>query len=115
MSISVTLKQGDLDSKSVANAAVKKLGIKVQSQAKALSPVDTGKLRASIDEVSDVARIESRVGTNTEYAPYVEKDQPFLETALAIVTAGKIPADVKSAANQVIKKNIAKRKTRKIK
>jgi HK97 gp10 family phage protein len=69
-------------------------GIMVQNRARQLAPVDTGRLRSSI--VSKVTQSTGsaeaiEVGTNVEYAPYVEfgtrhmRAQPFLRPALAEV------------------------------
>jgi len=64
--------------------------IEVERKAKLKSPVDTGRLRASITH--EVSKLRSqhigRVGTNVEYAPYQEfgtvkiKAQPYLLPAL---------------------------------
>jgi HK97 gp10 family phage protein len=64
--------------------------IRVETAAKRACPVDTGRLRSSIThEVAvDVRGLAGRVGTNVEYAPYVEfgtsraSAQPFLIPAL---------------------------------
>jgi HK97 gp10 family phage protein len=72
--------------RSAIRKALERSAMSVQSQAKLLAPVDTGRLRASIDR-----RIEGRtayVGTNLDYAPYVEygtrymRAQPYFEPAL---------------------------------
>jgi HK97 gp10 family phage protein len=66
--------------------AVRDLVLIVEAKAKELCPVDTGKLRASITPVIQ-SWAQAYVGTNTEYAPYVEfgtkhsPAQPFLEPA----------------------------------
>ncbi len=52
----------------------------VEGEAVMRCPVDTGNLRASITH--DVGEDEAKVGTNVEYAPYVEYEQAFLRTAL---------------------------------
>ena len=81
---------GDKYVKSVNDA--KRLGLTgaamvVQGSAIALSPVKTGNLRGSINFKVDSAD-EARVGTNVEYAPYVEYGtrkmaaQPYLRPAL---------------------------------
>ena len=62
-------------------------GLKAQSNMKQLAPVDTGRLRASItaDNGADSEGYFSEIGTNLEYAPFVEygtsrqKAQPFAE------------------------------------
>lgn len=65
--------------------------IVVHNAAKRLCPVDTGRLRASINWQlnSDVRGLVAIVGTDVNYAPYVElgtyrtAEQPFLRPALA--------------------------------
>ena len=68
------------------NKALEIIGGKAEGYAKKLCPVDTGRLRNSIthqqyDESTEV------IGTNVEYAPYVElgthrqKAQPYLRPA----------------------------------
>jgi HK97 gp10 family phage protein len=58
----------------------------IEGAAKRNTPVDTGRLRASISSRSD--KETATVFTPTEYAPYVEygtkrqKAQPFMRTAL---------------------------------
>lgn len=64
-----------------------------ERQAKAITPVDTGRLRASIhtDVQGNSSQAEGSTGTNVEYAPYVEfgtskaKAQPYLRPAARIV------------------------------
>lgn len=66
-----------------------KLGSAIETEAKHLCPVDTGRLRASIvtTEVPDPDGVTVTVGTDVEYAPYVEfgtsrmAAQPFLTPA----------------------------------
>jgi len=66
--------------------AVTELVLIIEGFAKEQCPVDTGKLRASITPVVE-SWAAAYVGTNTEYAPYVEfgtkkmAAQPFLEPA----------------------------------
>ena len=68
--------------------ALAKSSIVVESQAKLLSPVDTGVLRASIRRLINNPRLIAYVGTSTEYAPWVEfgtrrqQAQPYLRPAL---------------------------------
>lgn len=50
--------------------ALNKACLIVENEAKKLCPVDTGQLRSSITH--EVVENEGRVGTNVEYAPYVE-------------------------------------------
>ena len=65
-------------------------GLAIEAQARALAPFDTGRLRDSINTA--VGRDEVIVGTNVEYAPYVEYGtsrsiaQPFLRPAVDLVS-----------------------------
>ena len=62
-------------------------GGKAEAYAKEICPVDTGRLRNSIAHAQVDARTEA-VGTNVEYAPYVElgtryqRAQPYLRPAV---------------------------------
>lgn len=70
--------------------------LKVVNMAKVLCPVDTGRLRDSITwELGLTMGLPTaRVGTNVEYAPFVELGtrymaaQPFLRPALAALKSG---------------------------
>lgn len=59
----------------------------VERNAKRDCPVDTGRLRASISTTFHKDGFTAEVGTNVEYAPYIEfgtskmKSQPFLHPA----------------------------------
>ena len=77
-------------SDSVKRASIRWLheaGVTVSGSAKQLAPVKTGNLRRSIDyKVTDD---DCEIGTNVEYAPYIEygtarspTGQPFLRPAL---------------------------------
>ena len=63
-----------------------RLGLMVQNEARRLAPVDTGRLRASITVKRTPDGVT--VGTNVEYAPYVEYGtrhmaaQPYLRPAV---------------------------------
>ena len=69
--------------------ALARIGFQAEGYAKDLCPVDTGRLRGSI--TNEVASEEKAVyiGTNVEYAPYVElgtsrqRAQPYLKPAAA--------------------------------
>lgn len=67
--------------------ALEKVGLVAERYAKLACPVDTGRLRNSISHAHD--KNTSYVGTNVEYAPYVEmgttntKAQPYLKPAIA--------------------------------
>ena len=66
--------------------ALEKIGLLAEGYAKALCPVDTGRLRNSVTHISDGEK-SVYIGTNVEYGPYVElgtsrsKAQPFLRPA----------------------------------
>lgn len=65
--------------------ALEKIGLTAERYAKKLAPVDTGRLRKSITHAVDGNDVY--IGSNVEYAPYVElgtskqKAQPFLKPA----------------------------------
>ena len=65
--------------------ALEAVGLQAEGYAKMLCPVDTGRLRNSITHTYDADY--AYIGTNVEYAPYVEmgtsrtKAQPFLRPA----------------------------------
>lgn len=66
--------------------AMEQIGISAETYAKMNCPVDTGRLRASISHDSDENTVI--VGTNVEYAKYVElgtskmKPRPYLKPAM---------------------------------
>lgn len=67
--------------------ALEHVGLLMERNAKLACPVDTGRLRNSITHTHD--KNTAYVGTNVEYAPYVEmgtvntRAQPYLKPALA--------------------------------
>ena len=64
------------------------IGLQAEGYAKMLCPVDTGNLRNSITHEVDVADKKAYIGTNVEYAAYVEygtsrmRAQPYLKPAV---------------------------------
>ena len=72
---------------SAIGVALEKIGLSAESYAAKKCPVDTGNLRASITHEVDAGDNAVYIGTNVEYAPYVElgtsrqKAQPFLRPA----------------------------------
>lgn len=68
--------------------ALEAMGLQAEGYAKMKCPVDTGRLRNSITHTYDEAEQKAYIGTNVEYAPYVEygtsktNAQPFLEPAV---------------------------------
>lgn len=67
--------------------ALEEIGLAAEGYAKRACPVDTGNLRNSITHAVESAENAVYVGTNVEYAPYVEMGtcrtaaQPFLRPA----------------------------------
>ena len=63
------------------------VGLYVESQAKTLSPVDTSRLRNSMNHAVDLSKKKVTIGTNVEYAIYQEfgtrkmAAQPYLRPA----------------------------------
>ena len=51
---------------------LKAAALVIQSQAKALAPVDTSNLKTSINHNIQVSKLEAYIGTNCDYAIYVE-------------------------------------------
>lgn len=72
---------------SAIGAALEEIGLLAENYAARKCPVDTGNLRGSITHEVDAAGNAVYIGTNVEYAPYVElgtsrqKAQPFLRPA----------------------------------
>lgn len=72
---------------SAIGAALEEIGLLAENYAAKKCPVDTGNLRASITHAVDAGDNAVYIGTNVEYAPYVElgtshqKAQPFLRPA----------------------------------
>lgn len=68
--------------------ALEKCGLVAEGYSKRLCPVDTGRLRNSITHTMEGEDTEI-LGTNVEYAPYVEmgtsrtRSQPFIKPAVA--------------------------------
>lgn len=67
--------------------ALEEVGITAEAYAKLKCPVDTGRLRNSITHAVESSEKAVYIGTNVEYAPYVEmgtsrqKAQPYLRPA----------------------------------
>ncbi|WP_343006737.1 HK97-gp10 family putative phage morphogenesis protein [Collinsella aerofaciens] len=68
-------------------AALEEVGLVAEGYAKRACPVDTGRLRNSITHIVDEDGKCAVIGTNVEYAPFVElgtrrqKPQPYLKPA----------------------------------
>lgn len=87
--------------------ALLRLGLRVEREAKALCPVDTGRLRASIATrlERDGDSYAAVVGTNVDYAPFVELGtvhqhaQPFLVPALMSITGETARAETRNVGS----------------
>lgn len=72
---------------SAIGVALEEIGLLAENYAAKRCPVDTGNLRGSITHEIDTGDNAVYIGTNVEYAPYVElgtsrqKAQPFLRPA----------------------------------
>ncbi len=81
-------------------------GLAIEAQAKALAPVDTGRLRDSL--ATAVGSNEVIVGTNVEYAPYVEYGtsrsvaQPFLRPAIDLVSGRAVQIVQKAGRREFV-------------
>lgn len=92
MAGNVTVKQDNTEPAvdgidSAIGRALEEIGLLAENYAAKKCPVDTGNLRGSITYEVDAAGNAVYIGTNVEYAPYVElgtsrqKAQPFLRPA----------------------------------
>lgn len=84
----VSLDKYDETVKKNIKSSLKSCAYAVERDAKKATPVDTGRLRGSItSDVSNIDEYECEVGTNVEYASYVEYGtykmaaRPFLRPA----------------------------------
>lgn len=88
----VTLKPSIQELKDSMRASVERaleaVGLQAEGYAKMKCPVDTGNLRNSITHTTDEGELTAYIGTDVEYAAYVEygtsrtKAQPYLEPAI---------------------------------
>lgn len=84
--------------------ALTAIGLTAESYAKELCPVDTGRLRNSITHAVESGEKAVYIGTNVEYAAFVElgtsrmKARPYLKPA-----ATEHTAEYKSLAEQALK------------
>ena len=68
------------------NKAIYKAGFKIQAESKKVTPVDTGRLRASIS--TDTGFLQAIISPHTDYAIYVHegtrymRKRPFMEKGL---------------------------------
>jgi len=71
---------------------IQQIAVFIEAEAKLRAPVSTGRLRNSITHQTESSETQSKayIGTNVEYAPYVEfgvaskniKPQPYLRPAI---------------------------------
>ena len=86
------------------DAALTAIGLTAESYAKELCPVDTGRLRNSITNVVELGENAVYIGTNVEYAAFVElgtsrmKPRPYLKPAVT-----QHNAEYKELAKQALK------------
>lgn len=77
----------DLDEAVTRNLeeAAEEIGLRIMADARRQAPVDTGRLRASIEQetrrVTDHA-VKALIGSNVDYAPIQEVQQPYLRPAV---------------------------------
>lgn len=92
MADGVTVRQDNTDQvvdgiHSAIGVALEKIGLLAENYAAKKCPVDSGNLVGSITHEVDAGNNTVHIGTNVEYAPYVElgtslqKAQPFLRPA----------------------------------
>jgi HK97 gp10 family phage protein len=109
--------------RNVMNKSVYEIGVVIQGQAIALTPVDTGRLRNSIvtrtltkdngkaerkeDEISKPTKENvARVGTNVEYAEYIEYGtryqtaQPYLRPAFDLAQGKTLTIVIKNGRRE---------------
>lgn len=65
-----------------ANVAIKKSIFTIEKESKEVTPVDTGRLRASISKNIFFKSLYGSVGPKTDYAIYVHADRPFMKWGL---------------------------------
>ena len=76
---------GDLDIDSIVQRELKETASDIEEEAKKRAPVDTGRLRASIE--AETKGLEANIGTDVEYAHFVHdgtyaiEAQPYLFSA----------------------------------
>lgn len=86
--IKITSHEKEVDKafKDALERALEECGLVAEGYAKKLCPVDTGRLRNSISHTTNDK--SAYIGTNVEYAPYVEmgtsrtRAQPYLKPAV---------------------------------
>lgn len=64
------------------NDAIKKSIFTIEGRSKEVTPVDTGRLRASISKGKQFKSLYGSIGPRTDYAIYVHRDRPFMKWGL---------------------------------
>lgn len=86
------------------NVALTKAGLLVEREAKMLTPVRTGRLRASISVYTPLnVRDAVAIGPHTNYAVYVHRRIPFM-TAGFYTAKGRIETILSQAVSHSLKK-----------
>ena len=90
MKAEISIESNAAEIKAAKDAAIERaleaIGLQAEGNVAMLAPVDTGRLRGSITH--EVDGDTAYIGTNVEYAPYVEcgtsktKAQPFLKPGI---------------------------------
>ncbi len=91
--MSAISKFNGVDVKTPTQDEINKTLLQIEAYGKQLSPVDTGRLRASIQTspLQESTALGGMVSTNVDYAAYVElgtkkmRARPFMETAAALI------------------------------
>lgn len=84
-------------------AALEEIGLTAERFAKAETPVDTGRLRNSITHVVSDGEDAVYIGTNVEYAPYVELGTSRREGVMMLHHAAEDHADL---YGQIMRKHL---------
>lgn len=85
--VDINFDLSDININEAVQTELTKTAYKIEREAKANCPVDTGNLRRTI--TTSVGNLEADIGSNCEYASYVHDGtykmsaRPFLETAAA--------------------------------
>jgi hypothetical protein len=77
---SLTAKFGNLDFTRFLGDKIKELAFLVEREAKLVTPVDTGRLRASIRVMSGLGSLQQIVQPNVDYAIYVHEGTRYMKS-----------------------------------
>lgn len=83
----------------IVSNEIKKTAYKIERDAKKKCPVDTGRLRGSI--TTNLGNLEAEVGTNVEYARFVEFGTRYQEAKPFMVPA--IEKNIDGLENRIVK------------